>query len=78
MVVAPALMRRLHAAAEIVDLGARGVLGRPLHVLDPVARARHLEVHHLQHLLRRLLQLVLAVHRRGGDEGVDARALRHA
>ena len=68
------LERRLHAAAQIVDLGARGVLGRPLHVLHPVARPRHLEVDHLQHLLGRLLQLVLHVHGRGGDEGVDARA----
>ena len=68
------LQRRLHAAAQIVELGARGVLGRPLHVLDPVAGSGDLEVHELQHLLGRLLQLVLPVHRRGGDEGVDARA----
>ena len=67
------LDRGLHAAAEVVDLGAGGVLGRPLHVVDPVARAAHLEVHHLQHLLGRLLQLVLAVHGRRGDERMDAR-----
>jgi hypothetical protein len=70
------LERGLHAAAEIIDLGAGGVLGRPLHVLHPVARARDLEVHHLQHLFRRFHQLVLAVHGRGGDERMDTRALR--
>ena len=68
------LDRRLHAAAQVVDLGAGGVL-RADHStsVDPVARAASPGSDHLQHLLGRLLQLVLAVHGRGGDEGVDAR-----
>ena len=64
----------LHAAAEEIVLGAGAVLGRPFHVVGVAARAGHLRDHHLVDLVRLLLQLVFHVHRRGGDEGVDALA----
>ena len=55
-------------------LGASAVLARPLHVVGVAARAGDLRDHHLVDLVRLLLQLVLHVHRRGGQEGVDALA----
>ena len=53
-------------------LGAGAVLARPFHVVGVGARARNLRDDHLVDLVRLLLQLVLHVHRRGGDEGVNA------
>ncbi len=76
MVVAPALIARLDAAAEEIVLGAGRVLGRPLDVVGVASRARHLRDHHLVDLVRLLLELVFHVHRRGGQERVDALALR--
>src|SRR5262249_60205519 len=67
--------RGLHAAAEKVVLGAGAVLARPFHVVGVAARAGDLRDHHLVDLLLLLLQLVLHVHRRGGDEGMDAALL---
>ena len=67
--------RSLDAAAEEVVLGAGAVLARPFDVVGVVARAGDLRDHHLVDLVRLLLQLVLHVHRRGGQEGVDAVAL---
>ena len=51
------------------------VLGRPLDVVDVVARALDRGADQLEHLGGLLLQLALHVDRRGGDEGVDARPL---
>ena len=65
----------LDAAAQVVDVGARRVLGRPFDVVAPVARARDLEADHVEDLVLGLLQLVLDVHGAGGQEGVDARPL---
>ncbi len=66
---------RLDALAEIVEFRARRILRAPLHVRHPLAGARDLELDHLEHLLLALLQLVLAVHGAGREEGMDARAL---
>ena len=65
----------LHAAAEEILLGAGCVFRRPLDVVGVAARARDLRDHHLEDLVRLFLELVFHVHRRGGDEGVDALAL---
>ena len=67
--------RGLDAAAEEIVLGAGAVLARPFDVVGVVARARDLRDHHLVDLVRLLLQLPLHVHRRGGEEGMDAPAL---
>ena len=56
-------------------LGTSAVLARPFHVVGVVARAGDLRDHHLVDLLRLLLELVFHVHRRRGQEGVDAAAL---
>ena len=56
-------------------LGAGAVLRRPLDVVGVAARAGDLRDHHFVDLVRLLLQLVLHVHRRGGQEGMDAPAL---
>ena len=68
--------RGFDAAAEKVELGAGGVFSGPLDVVDVIARPRHRRDHHLVDLLWLHLQLVLHVHRRRGQEGVDAAALR--
>ena len=70
------LDRGLDAAAEEIVFGAGAVLARPFDVVGVAARARHLRDHHLVDLVRLLLQLVFHVHRRGGQEGVDAPPLR--
>jgi hypothetical protein len=70
------LDRCFDATAEEVVLGARAVLARPLDIVGVAARARHRGDHHLVDLLRLELQLPLHVHRRGGEEGVDARLPR--
>src|SRR6185437_8452964 len=44
-------------------------------VIGVAAGAGDLPDHHLEYLVRLLLELVFHVHRRGGDEGVDALAL---
>ena len=64
--------RGFHAAAEEIVLGAGAVLGRPFHVVGVAARAGDLPDHHLIDLVRLLLQLPLHVHRRGGQESMDA------
>ncbi len=64
----------LDAAAEEVLLGAGAVLARPFHVVGVVARAGDLRDHHFVDLVRLFLQLVFHVHRRGGEEGVNAAA----
>ena len=70
------LDRGLDATAEEIELGAGAVLARPLDVVGVVARAGDLRDHHLEDFVRLLLQLVFHVHRRGGQEGVDAPPLR--
>ena len=70
------LDRRLDASAEEVELGAGAVLARPLDVVGVGARARNLRDHHLENFVRLLLELVLHVHRRSGQKGVDAPPLR--
>ena len=70
------LNRGLDAAAEEIVLGSGAVLARPFDVVGVAARPRHRGDHHLKNLLGRKLQLPLHVHRRGGDEGMDARLLR--
>jgi hypothetical protein len=70
------LDRRLDAAAEEVVLAAGAVLARPLDIVGVPPRPRHRGDHRLVDLFRLHLQLPLHVHRRGGDEGMDARALR--
>ena len=68
-----ALDRGLDAPAKEVLLGARAVLGRPLYVLDMIARPRHLVDDHFVDLVRLLLKLPLHMHGRGRKEGMDAR-----
>jgi len=67
IVVAPALR-------EEIGIGARRVLGGPFDVLAQVARAADGALDRGDHLLGRLVELDPHVQRRGGDEGVDARA----
>src|SRR5262249_10264396 len=57
------------------ELGAGAVLRRPLDVVGIAARPGDLRDHHLVDLVRLLLQLVLHVHRRGGEKSMDAPAL---
>ena len=64
--------RGLHAAAQEIVLGAGAVLRRPFDIVGVIARARHLRDHHLEDLVRLLLQLVFHVYGRGGEEGMDA------
>src|SRR5262249_3020123 len=59
-------------AAEEIVLGAGAVLAAPLHVVGVGARAGALRDHQFVDLVRLLLQLVLHMNRRGGDEGVNA------
>ena len=66
------LDRRFDRAAEEIMIGARSVLGRPFHVVDEAPRIGDAFDHRLQHLLRRFLELVLHVQRRGRNEGMDA------
>ncbi len=66
----------LDAAAQEVVLGAGAVLARPLDVVGVVAGAGDGRDHEPVDLLGLHLQLPLHVHRRGGDEGVDAPAPR--
>ena len=68
--------RRLHAATQEIALAARAVFGRPFHVLDVVARARHGGDGEFENLLRLHLQLVLHVDRRCREKDVDARLAR--
>ncbi len=70
------LDRGLDAAAQEIEFRAGAVLARPLDVVGMVARPGDLRDHHLVDLVRLLLQLVLHVHRRGRQEGVDAPARR--
>ena len=69
------LDRGLDAAAQEIELGAGAVLGRPFDVVGVAPRAGDLRDHHLVDLVRLLLELVFHVHRRGGQEGMDALAL---
>src|SRR5262249_24771422 len=66
---------RLYAAAKEIAFGTGSVFRRPLDVVGVAACAAHLRYHHLVDLVRLLLELVFHVHRRSGDEGVDAPAL---
>ena len=56
-------------------LGARAVLARPFDIGREIARVGDAVDHRLMHLLRRHLQLVFHVQRRGGQKHVDALAL---
>ena len=75
IVVAPDLDHRLDDAAEEVEVAARRVLGRELHVEGVVPRVAHGVDRRLEALLARHPQLGLEVQVGGGDERVDA-ALR--
>ena len=70
------LDRCLDAAAEEVELGAGAILARPFDVVGIGACACDLCDHHLVDFVRLLLKLVLHVHRRSGQKGVDAPPLR--
>ncbi len=63
-----------HAAAEIVDAGARRVHGAPLDILDQVARPRNRGRDDLEHLGFALAHLVREMDRRRRNERVDAPA----
>ena len=65
---------RLDDAAQEVEVAARGVLGRELHVGGDVAGAPHRALGGGQALLAADPQLALEVQVGGGDEGVDAGA----
>ena len=68
------LDRRLHAAAQVVDLGAGGVLRRPLHVVAPsCGRASTWKCTISSTCSADFCSLCLRCTGRGGDEGVDAR-----
>ncbi len=65
-------------AADLVQkvgLGANGVLGRKLDLVEQLRRIGDAAHADFQHLVARLLQLGGAVDRRGGQKDVDARAL---
>ncbi len=70
--------RDFDRAAQKIELRAGAVLGRPFDIGDMIARPRHRGGDQLQHARRLQLELVFHVQRRGGDEGVDARATRLA
>ena len=72
------LDRGLDAAAEEIKLGAGRVHRRPFDIVGIVPRARDRGGDPLQHLLLVDAHLILAMQRRGADEGVDAAALRTA
>ena len=72
------LDRGVDAANQIVDRRAGRVHRRPLDILDEVARLLHRGGDDVEHLLLALAHLVREMDRRGGDEGVDARALGDA
>ncbi len=67
--------RRLDAAEQEVGLGARRVHRTPLDVVGVAPGTGDAVDHPLVDLVGLELQLVLAVQRRGADEGVDAAAL---
>src|SRR5579884_2941036 len=58
---------------EVIEIGARGVFSRKLHVIGELARELHRGAGLVKHLLAGLFQLVLQMDVAGGDEGVDAR-----
>ena len=60
--------------AQVIVLGAGGVHGRPFDVIGGVAGPRDGGDDTFEHLLLREVELVLAMQRRGADEGVDAAA----
>ena len=66
--------RGVDTFAEEVKLGARGILGAPLDIIDKVAGLGDRAPHRFEHRVRPHFQLVLHVHGARGDEGVDARA----
>ena len=68
----------LDQAAQEVELAAAGVLGAELHLVRPLAGVAHGPHGHLHHLVGLLLELVLHVDRRAGQEGVDAAPLGRA
>ena len=69
------LDRGFDAAAQEIMLGAGAVFRRPFHIVGVAARPGHRRDHRFIDLFRLHLQLVLHVHRAGGQEAVDARAL---
>ena len=66
----------LDAAEEEVGLGARGIHAAPLDIVGVAPGAGDALDHALVDLLGIELELVLAMQRRGADEGVDALAFR--
>ncbi len=70
--------RRLGAAAEEVDVAARRVLGRPLHVIGMLACQGDGIDGGGDHLVGLHAQLVFHVQRAGGDDDVDAPTLCRA
>ncbi|OPZ84158.1 MAG: hypothetical protein BWY76_01971 [bacterium ADurb.Bin429] len=67
---------RLDDFTEKIHLRARGVFGGKFHVVAERSRQLHGFDRHRQHFLARLSQLILHVDVGGGDEGVNALALR--
>ena len=72
---APAATTAFETCFEIVGIGAGGVFGGELDVIDVVAGELDGGDRFVQDLLARLLELVFQVDVAGGDEGMDARAL---
>jgi hypothetical protein len=67
---------RLQDTAEEVHVAAVAVFRAELDVIDQIARETHRLDRLLQHLLARHAQLLLHVELAGGNEGVDAGAVR--
>ena len=61
---------------EVIIIGARGVLGGELDVLDVAAGQRHRRAGLVENLLAGFFELVLKMDVAGGNEGVNARAAR--
>ena len=72
---APAATTALRDLFQEIGLGARAVFGGELDVVHVAARQFDRGDGFVEHLLLRLLELVLQVDVAGGDEGVDARPL---
>ena len=60
---------------EKLGFGARGILGRKLHVFAIAERAFHAFNAAFENLALRHLEFVLAMNRAGGEEHVDSRAV---
>ena len=63
---------RFNGAAEEIDVAARAVLARPLHISAQVPRQAHTVGNRFQHLLGLHPQLILHMQRAGGNKGMNA------